>query len=106
MENLEINNYIREIVSYSSKINKYVNDEEPWTKVKNSDDRVGAILCVALNALKNIFVLLHPIMPEKSENFLSCLGIVPENISLKLINQNIDSNITLIMPGLLFKKQI
>ena len=106
MENLEINNYIREIVSYSSKINKYVNDEEPWTKVKNSDDRVGAILCVALNALKNIFVLLHPIMPEKSENFLSCLGIVPENISLKLINQNIDSNITLIIPGLLFKKQI
>ena len=106
MENLEINNYIREIVSYSSKINKYVNDEAPWTKVKNSDDRVGAILCVALNALKNIFVLLHPIMPEKSENFLSCLGIVPENISLKLINQNIDSNITLIMPGLLFKKQI
>ena len=106
MENLEIHNYVREIISYSSKINKYVNDEEPWVKVKNYDDRVGSILYVALNALKNIFILLHPIMPEKSENFLSCLGIPPENISLQLIDQNLDSNTKLTMPGLLFKKHI
>ena len=106
MENLEIHNYVREIVSYSSKINKYVNDEEPWTKVKNSDDRVGIILYVALNALKNIFVLLHPIMPEKSEKFLSCLGISPKSISLQLTKQNLNGNTELTMPGLLFKKHI
>ena len=106
IENLEIHNYVREIISYSSKINKYVNDEEPWVKIKNYDDRVGVILCVALNALKNIFILLHPIMPEKSENFLFCLGIPPENISLQLIDQNLDSNTKLTMPGLLFKKHI
>tara|TARA_B110000503_G_scaffold58032_1_gene92841 strand:+ start:3025 stop:4467 length:1443 start_codon:yes stop_codon:yes gene_type:complete len=106
MENLEIHNYIREVVSYSSKINKYVNDEEPWVKIKNSDDRVGAVLYVALNALKNIFILLHPIMPEKSENFLACLGISPENISLQLINQNLDGNTKLTMPALLFKKHV
>jgi methionyl-tRNA synthetase len=106
MDNLEIHNYIREVVAYSSKINKYVNDEEPWAKIKNSDDRVGTILYVALNALKNIFVLLHPIMPAKSENFLSCMGIVQENISLELISKNLESNTELTMPGLLFKKHI
>ena len=106
MDNLEIHNYIREVVAYSSKINKYVNDEEPWAKIKNSDDRVGTILYVALNALKNIFVLLHPIMPTKSENFLSCMGIVQENISLELISKNLESNTELTMPGLLFKKHI
>jgi methionyl-tRNA synthetase len=106
MDNLEIHNYIREVVAYSSKINKYVNDEEPWAKIKNSDDRVGTILYVALNALKNIFVLLHPIMPTKSENFLSCMGIVQKNISLELISKNLESNTELTMPGLLFKKHI
>ena len=106
MDNLEIHNYIREVVAYSSKINKYVNDEEPWAKIKNSDDRVGTILYVALNALKNIFVLLHPIMPTKSENFLSCMGIVQENICLELISKNLESNTELTMPGLLFKKHI
>jgi methionyl-tRNA synthetase len=106
MDNLEIHNYVREIVAYSSKINKYVNDEEPWVKIKNLDNRVGTILYLALNALKNIFVLLHPIMPAKSENFLSCIGIKKENITLDLITKNLHSNTELSMPGLLFKKHI
>ncbi len=106
MDNLEIHNYVREVVAYSSKINKYVNDEEPWAKIKNLDNRVGTILYLALNALKNIFVLLHPIMPAKSEKFLSCIGIEKENISIDLISKNLESNTELTMPGLLFKKHI
>ena len=106
MDNLEIHNYVREVVAYSSKINKYVNDEEPWAKIKNLDNRVGSILYLALNALKNIFVLLHPIMPTKSENFLSCIGIAKDNISINLISKNLESNTELTMPGLLFKKHI
>jgi methionyl-tRNA synthetase len=106
MDNLEIHNYVREVVAYSSKINKYVNDEEPWAKIKNLDNRVGTILYLALNALKNIFVILHPIMPTKSEKFLSCIGILKENISIDIISKNLESNTELTMPGLLFKKHI
>ena len=106
MDSFEIHNYIREIISYSSKINKFVNDEEPWTKAKNSDPRVGTILYVALNALKNIFILLHPVMPSKSEFYLSCLNIESKNISLELINKNLPVNTELKMPGLMFKKYI
>ena len=106
MESFEIHNYIRGVISYSSKINKFINDEEPWTKAKNSDPRVGAILYVALNALKNIFILLHPVMPSKSEHYLSCLNIDAKNISLELINNNLLINTELKMPGLMFKKYI
>jgi len=106
MDSFEIHNYIREIISYSSKINKFVNDEEPWTKAKNSDPRVGTVLYVALNALKNIFILLHPVMPSKSEYYLSCLNIESKNISLELINKNLPVNAELKMPGLMFKKYI
>ena len=106
MSSFEIHNYIREVISYSSRINKFVNDEEPWTKAKNSDPRVGAILYVALNALKNIFILLHPVMPSKSEYYLSCLNIISKDISLELINKNLQVNEDLKMPGLMFKKYI
>ena len=104
MNSYEIHNYIREIIAYSSKINKYVNDEEPWAKIKNSDERVANILYISINALKNIFILLHPIIPSKSEYFLSCLGISKEKISFKLINKQLNANSKLTMPGLLFKK--
>ena len=106
MSSFEIHNYIREVISYSSRINKFVNDEEPWTKAKNSDPRVGAILYVALNALKNIFILLHPVMPSKSEYYLSCLNITVKDISFELINKNLQVNTELKMPGLMFKKYI
>ena len=106
MNTFEIHNYIREVVSYSSRINKFVNDEEPWTKVKNSDPRVGSILYVALNALKNIFILLHPVIPSKSEHYLSCLNIPKKDISFELIRKNLPINTELKMPGLMFKKHI
>jgi methionyl-tRNA synthetase len=106
MSSFEIHNYMRELISYSSRINKFVNDEEPWTKAKNSDPRVGAILYVALNALKNIFILLHPVMPAKSEYYLSCLNITAKDISFELINKNLHVNAELKMPGLMFKKYI
>ena len=106
MNSFEIHKYMREVISYSSRINKFVNDEEPWTKAKNSDPRVGAILYVALNALKNIFILLHPVMPSKSEYYLSCLNITVKNISLELINKNLQVSAELKMPGLMFKKYI
>ena len=106
MSSFEIHNYLREVISYSSRINKFVNDEEPWTKAKNSDPRVGAILYVALNVLKNIFILLHPVMPSKSEYYLSCLNIAANDISFELINKNLQVNTELKMPGLMFKKYI
>lgn len=104
MQNLEIHNYVREIINYSSNINKYINDEEPWSKIKTNNKRVSVVLNVGLNALKNIFILLHPIMPKKSETFLKTLNISNHNISLKLINERISTNMLINKPEILFKK--
>ncbi len=34
MNNLELHNYVRQIVNFASDVNKYVNDEEPWNTKK------------------------------------------------------------------------
>ena len=104
INNLELHNYVRQIVNFASDVNKYVNDEEPWNTKKNSNDRVANILYVVIESLKKIFILLHPIMPEKSENFLQCLSINKENITLNNFNKKIDTGLEIKSPGILFKK--
>jgi len=104
INNLELHNYVRQIVNYASDVNKYVNDEEPWNTKKNSNERIANILYVVIESLKKIFILLHPIMPEKSENFLQCLSINKENITLGNFNKKIDTGLEIKSPGILFKK--
>jgi len=106
MNNLELHNYVRQIVNFASDVNKYVNDEEPWNTKKNSNERIANILYVVIESLKKIFILLHPIMPEKSENFLKCLSISNENITLNNFNKKLDIGLEITSPGILFKKII
>ena len=106
INNLELHNYVRQIVNFASEINKYVNDEEPWNTKKNSNERIANIIYVVIESLKKIFILLHPIMPEKSENFLKCLSISNENITLNNFNKKLDFGLEITSPGILFKKII
>ena len=45
-------------------------------------------------------------MPEKSENFLKCLSISNENITLNNFNKKLDIGLEITSPGILFKKII
>ena len=104
MNHLELHNYVRQIVSFASDVNKYVNDEEPWNTKKNSNERIANILYVVIESLKKIFILLHPIMPEKSENFLKCLSIKKQDITFSNFNKKLDIGLKITSPGILFKK--
>ena len=73
---------------------------------KNSNERIANILYVVIESLKKIFILLHPIMPKKSENFLNCLSIEKENISFKIFNKRLESGLEINSPGILFRKII
>ena len=104
MNSLELHNYVRQIVNFASDVNKYVNDEEPWNIKRNSNERIANILYVVIESLKKIFILLHPIMPEKSENFLKCLSIKKEGITLANFNKKLEIGLEITSPGILFKK--
>ena len=104
MDDFEIHNYVKEIHSYSSSVNKYVNDNAPWDRKKNSEENIKNILFSSLNALKNIFVLLYPIIPNKSKLFLSNLNISEDEIFLNLVNINLQPGTKVTKPEILFKK--
>jgi len=104
INNFEIHNYVKEIHSYSSAVNKYVNDNEPWNKKKNSEQNIKNILYSSINALKNIFILLYPITPFISSKFLKNINIPENKIDINLVSKNLEQNTTVLKPEILFKK--
>ena len=104
IDDYELHNYTKYIHSYSSIVNKYVNDNEPWNKENNSEQNIKNILYSSLIALKNIFILLYPVMPLVSKNFLKKINIDEKNIKLNLINEKLEMNQKLMKPDILFKK--
>ena len=104
INNYEIHNYLKKIHSYSSTLNKYVNDNEPWNKKINSEQNIKNILYSTIIGLKNLFILLYPVTPKSSISFLKNINIERENISIDLINKAFGLNDKLSKPDILFKK--
>ena len=90
MNNQELNEYIKTVVSFSFDANKYFNDSEPWAVKKKDPERMNAILFTIVEQIKNISILLNPIIPNATKKVLSIINISDQNISIDKIK---DSNI-------------
>lgn len=104
INNYEIHNYLKKIHSYSSTLNKYVNDNEPWNNKINSEQNIKNILYSTILGLKNIFILLYPITPKSSISFLKNININEKDINLNLVNKELEKKQKLSKPDILFKK--
>ena len=88
MNNQELNEYIKTVVSFSFDANKYFNDSEPWVIKKNDRERMNAILFTIVEQIKNISILLNPIIPNATNRVLAMINISTENISIDKINDD------------------
>jgi methionyl-tRNA synthetase len=86
MNNQELNEYIKIVVSFSFDANKYFNDSEPWAVKKKDPERMNAILFTIVQQIKNISILLNPIIPNATNKILSMINLSGQNISIDKIN--------------------
>ncbi len=75
-ETREYGKAMREIMLLAEHANTYINDAEPWVKIKEEGkrDEVQAICSVGLNYFRVIMTYLAPVLPElaeKTESFLN-----------------------------------
>ena len=90
MNNQELNEYIKKVVSFSFDANKYFNDSEPWAVKKKDPERMNAILFTIVEQIKNISILLNPIIPNATNKVLNMINIPVENIKIdKIKDENI-----------------
>jgi methionyl-tRNA synthetase len=74
-DTLNTHEAMRVIISLAERVNKYVDEQEPWAKVKVSQDEAAAICTTGLNALLMLSVYLSPVLPQLTDgvfNFLNC----------------------------------
>ena len=90
MNNQNLNEYLKIVVGFSFDANKYFNDSEPWAVKKKDPERMKAILFTIIQQIKNISILLNPIIPTATNKVLKTMNISLENLSIDKIN---DSNI-------------
>ena len=99
IQNYEARNYaanMRIISSLSDEVNKYLDDEKPWVKIKDDSTKshVQTICSDGINGFKSILGYLKPVLPEiatKVENLLNCDSITWSNIDNQLKNHKINA---------------
>ena len=106
MNKQDLNNYIKKVVDFSFNANKYFNDLEPWALKKTNIERMNSILYTIVTQIKNISILLSPIIPISSDKILDIMNLKKEDRLLKSINsKNIfNHNLEFKKTTILFKK--
>ena len=101
-----LNEYIKMVVNYSFDANKYFNDSEPWSLKKKNPERMNTILNTIVEQIKNISILLNPIVPISTKKVLDTINICNKDILIDNIQKNniLNNNKELKNLNILFKK--
>ena len=90
MNNQNLNEYIKLVVSFSFDANKYFNDSEPWSHKNKNPDRMNNILFTISEQIKNISILLNPIIPISTQKVLDTMRLSENDININNItNKNV-----------------
>ena len=99
ISNYESRNFaanIRIITSLSDEVNKYLDEEKPWVKIKNQDSKesVQTICTDGINAFRIIITYLKPVLPDiacKVESMLNADSLSYQNISDMILDHKINT---------------
>ena len=106
INNQELNSYLKKIINFSFEANKYFNDLQPWSLKKTDISRMNTILFTIVEQIRNISILLNPIIPIATKKILDSMNLDLSNRSLKSIVKNdvLDHDKEILKAGILFSK--
>ena len=84
MDKLMFNDALSEIWVFVRRMNKYIDETQPWVLAKDAaqTDRLAGVMYSLAEALRIIAVLIGPFMPGSAKRILSQLNITGESYSL------------------------
>ena len=76
LDAVDISGALDEIWEAVRRLNRFVQDEEPWKLAKDeaNAERLDQVLYALAEGLRSVSVLLHPYMPESAGRLLDALG--------------------------------
>ena len=87
---------VREIMALADRTNQYIARQEPWTMMKDPDqrDEVQAVCSQGINIFRLLVIYLKPILPqmaEKAETFLNVAPLSWADLETPLENHTVNS---------------
>ena len=76
---------LKSIWKFISRLNKYIDESEPWTLYKEGNiERLKSVLYNLIEGISKVALLVYPVMPDSSQNILYQLGLDIKVSSIKL----------------------
>ena len=89
VNNQEINIYIKKIWDIIASANKYFNDNKPWELKDTNKENFDNVLYVTAEIIKQLGIMIYPIMPDTSNRILSFYKIDVKDITLDMLNYDL-----------------
>ena len=81
MQNYELHQYLAHVMEAVSEANRYFAGQEPWAHKKDNPQRMGTILYVTAEVVRQAAILLQPVVPEGAARLLDYLAIAEDKRS-------------------------
>ena len=78
MERQALHRVLEAVLAVASDANKYFTAEQPWALKKTDPARMGTVLYVTAEVLRQIAILLQPFIPASAEKLLDQLGLAKD----------------------------
>jgi len=88
MNEYQFSEALKEIWKFISRMNKYIDECEPWKLAKDEDskDRLSTVMYNLVEGLYKIAALISPFMPDTAQKMLNQLGLEVDAEKMKLEN--------------------
>jgi methionyl-tRNA synthetase len=100
-----VSNGLAEIWALIGRVNKYIDETEPWklskSEVEEDKEKLKSVMFNLANSLRKVAIMLTPFIPNASKEILKQLNLNTENITWDLIysNSEIQANTKVIEKG-------
>ncbi|MCF6199717.1 MAG: methionine--tRNA ligase [Hyphomicrobiaceae bacterium] len=78
MDEQAIHKALEAIFNVVANANKYFAAQEPWARKKDDPERMGTILYVTAEVIRQVSILCQMIMPQSAEKLLDLLAVAPD----------------------------
>ena len=77
-EKLQFSRAIEEIISVASAANIYIDEQAPWTLKKTNIERMGTVLYVLAEVIRNLGLILQPFCPVAANKILDQVAVAAD----------------------------
>lgn len=73
-EEVRLRDALKESIALARDVNKYLDEEAPWTRVKTDKGAAGHAIYIAISMIQSINILLAPILPFSAQKIYKAFG--------------------------------